>query len=407
MPEPVRTLLFSTLYPSSAQPLRGVFVETRLRALLSSGDVATKVVAPVGWFPTTRTRHARYAALAATPKREVHNGIDVLHPRYVTIPKIGMSVAPVLLALGARAAVKQLRDEGFDFDVIDAHYYYPDGVAASLLGQWFGRPVVITARGTDVNLIPEYLLPRLQIRWAARQAAASIGVSAALVERLRDLGAATERLHVVPNGVDLQRFRCLDRDLMRAELGLHGNPILLCVGNLHEHKGQRLVVRALARLRTEFPDFSLYFVGDGPDREAIRAEVDSAALSDRVHFVGPVPNTELACWYSAADALLLASSREGWPNVLLEAMACGAPVVATRVGGVPEIVRAPVAGRLAEALDAGSFATAVAQLLRAGTDRAAVRRYAEGFGWDSTSAAQLELFRVLARRGEADRIACA
>ena len=172
MPSAVRTVLFSTLYPSSIRPLLGVFVETRLRELLQTGRVQSKVVAPVAWVPKGLVRGGRPAAMAATPLREVLNGIDVRHPRYFAIPKFGMTVAPLLLALAARPALRQLQAEGFDFDVIDAHYYYPDGVAAAILGRWFAKPVAITARGTDINLIPEYRLPRLMIQWAAEQAAA-------------------------------------------------------------------------------------------------------------------------------------------------------------------------------------------------------------------------------------------
>ena len=204
MSRTTRSLLFSTLYPSSARPLHGIFVETRLRELLRHGRVQARVVAPVPWYGSTRSSNKKYAAVAATPLREQLNGIDVRHPRYLSIPKVGMTLAPFLLALGARPALQAVQREGFDFDVIDAHYYYPDGVAAALLARCFGKPLVVTARGTDVNLIPNYRLPRLLIQWAARQAQASVGVSAALVERMRALAIAPERLHLMRNGVDPQ-----------------------------------------------------------------------------------------------------------------------------------------------------------------------------------------------------------
>jgi teichuronic acid biosynthesis glycosyltransferase TuaC len=400
----VKTLLFSTLYPSSARPLHGVFVETRLRELLSLGGVSTKVVAPVPWFPSTDPRHGNYAAMAATPQREVHNGVDVLHPRYVVVPKIGMNVTPFFLAFSARAALKALQREGFDFDLIDAHYYYPDGVAAALLGAWFNKPVVITARGTDVNLIPEYTIPRALIRWASRQAQASIGVSVALTERMHNLGMAAERLHVMRNGVDTQRFQLLPQHEARASLGMPPGPVILTVGNLHEHKGQRLALDAFAQLHQQEPAARLYIVGEGPDRNELQQQAQALGLVDAVTLVGTVPNTELARWYSAADVLVLASSREGWPNVLLEAMACGTPVVATRVGGVPEIVQTPQSGRVVPERTAAAFAAAIRDLLdqrapdaaQRSIQRAAVREYAQGFGWDRTSQDQLQLFNTLA-----------
>ena len=392
----VRTLLFSTLYPSSARPLHGIFVETRLRELLRHGAVQTRVVAPVPWYWNPRSANRKYAAVAATPRREQLNGIDVRHPRYLTIPKVGMTLAPFLLALGARQALLDVQREGFDFDVIDAHYYYPDGVAAALLARWIGKPLVVTARGTDVNLIPDHRLPRLLIQWAARQAQASVGVSAALVARMRELAIDPARLHLMRNGVDAQRFQPRPTAQVRSELGLAGSPVLLTVGNLHEHKGQRLVLEAFVQLLGSHPQARLVLVGDGPDAALLRARAATLQVAGQVHFAGQVPQAELARWYSAADVLVLASSREGWPNVLLEAMACGTPVVATAVGGIPEVVQDDRVGRLVAVRDAGALVAAVRDLLAAPPERHQVRAYAERFSWDRTSHDQIRLFESLA-----------
>ncbi len=395
MPRVVRTLLFSTLYPSSVRPHLGIFVETRLRELLRRGGVQTRVVAPVAWFWSTDPKHGTYADKARTPLRELRFGIDVMHPRFLLAPRVGMSSAPFMMALGARGALAQAQREGFDFDLIDAHYFYPDGVAAAILALWFGKPLVITARGSDVNLLPQYQIPRMLIRWAARRADASIGVSAALVDRLRQLGSDASRLHVMRNGVDLERFQPLDPAAMRAELGIAGGPVVLTVGNLQEHKGQRLVLDAFALLRQQHPTARLYVVGEGPDRQMLLRQAAEAGLQDAAVLVGTVPNAELARWYSAADLLVLASSREGWPNVLLEAMACGTPVVASAVGGVPEIVQTAVAGRVVGERTAGAFAAAMADVLTNSSSRQLVREYAQGFSWDRTSQDQLKLFNAL------------
>jgi teichuronic acid biosynthesis glycosyltransferase TuaC len=417
MTRDVRTLLFSSLYPSSVRPLHGVFVETRLRELLQRGGVQSRVVSPIPWFWSTNERYGPYAKMARTPRFEQRHGVDVHYPRFARLPKVGMSTAPFLMALGARSALAQVQKSGFDFDVIDAHYYYPDGVAAALLALWFNKPLVVTARGTDVNLIPNYKVPRLLIQWAAQRAQASIGVSAALVERLRELGFEASRLHVMRNGVDLDRFQMLDVAQMRAALGIPvgmpvqlanavnlSAPVVLTVGNLHEHKGQRLVIDAFAQVHQQQPGARLYIVGEGPDRKVLQQQAQALGLADAVTLVGTVPNTELARWYSAADVLVLASSREGWPNVLLEAMACGTPVVATRVGGVPEIVQTPQSGRVVPDRTAAAFAAAIRDLLdqrapdaaQRSIQRAAVRQYAQGFGWDRTSQDQLQLFNTLA-----------
>lgn len=395
---PVRILTFSTLYPSSVRPGHGIFVETRLRELLKGGGVEARVVAPVPWFPSTNPRFGEYALMARTPARETHNGIDVQHPRYLLPPKVGMTMAPLSIALAALPALRRLQREGFDFDVIDAHYYYPDGVAAALLARWLGKPFTVTARGTDLNLIPQYALPRRMMQWTARQAQTSIGVCSALVDVLRGWNIDESRLKVMRNGVDLQRFRPVPQQEARRELGIDGSPLLLSVGYLIERKGHHVLIDALHRMTVSHPGARLVIVGDGPERGALQALAAQLGVSERVHFAGAQPNAQLYHWYSAADVFLLASSREGWANVLLEAMACGTPVVATNIWGTPEVVSDPRVGALVGVREGAVFARAIAAILAAPTDRPLVRAYAEGFGWDPTSQAQLTLFNTIAHR---------
>ena len=397
MSRPLRTLLFSSLYPSSVRPGHGIFIETRLRELLSSGAVETKVIAPVPWFYSTDPRHGDYALMARTPLREQYQGVDVLHPRYLLPPRVGMTIAPFSMALGAIGSIRQLIRDGFDFDLVDAHYFYPDGVAAALIARWIGKPYVITARGSDLHLLPQYRLPRAMIKWAARNAAASIGVARALVDVLADWGLASEHLHVMRNGVDLQRFAPVDQTQARQQLALQGAPILLSVGRLVELKGHHIAIEALREVLVAYPNALLVLVGQGAERAALEALAVQLGVSSHVFFAGARSNTELKTWYSAADVLVLASSREGWANVLLESMACGTPVVAMRTGGTPEVVQDPVAGLLVDERAAGPLAAKVIGLLRHYPDRSAVRRYAQGFSWQATTDAQLDLFRQIVR----------
>jgi glycosyltransferase involved in cell wall biosynthesis len=397
----LRILTFSTLFPSSERPQHGIFVETRLRHLLASGEVEARVIAPVPWFPSQHARFGEYARMARTPAREQRQGLDAQYPRYLLPPKVGMSIAPFTMALGAASAVRRVLDEGFDFDVIDAHYYYPDGVAAALLARRFGRPFVITARGTDINLIPRYALPRRLIRWAAGRAHTSVGVCRALCDELQSLGADPERLLVLRNGVDLARFRPLDRSQVRARLGIAERPTLISVGYLIERKGHHLVIEALRGLES----FQLLIVGSGPEQAALEALAHRTGVADRVRFVGSVPQQDLPAYYSAADILVLASSREGWANVLLESMACGTPVVATPIWGTPEVVAAPAAGRLAADRSSDALAQAIVALHRELPQRADVRAYAEQFSWAETTRGQLELFERITRESAASETA--
>ncbi len=393
----LKSLLFSTLYPSSVRPGHGIFVETRLRELMQHAPIDARVLAPVPWFPSGHARYGAYGVMARTPRAERWNGIDVSHPRFALLPKLGMTISPLTLAWGALPEARRLIQQGFDFDLIDAHYFYPDGVAAAWLARWLGKPLVITARGSDLNLIAQYAAPRRWMQWAAQQAQACIGVSAALVEVLRGWGLPEHKMHVMRNGVDLTRFQSVDAHLARQTIGLgDGGPVLLMVGNLVELKGHALVIDALPELLRQFPQLRLLIVGDGPERARLEAQIARLGLTDCVRLAGAVPNTELLHWYSAADALVLASSREGWPNVLLEAMACGTPVVATRCGGVPEIVTHDALGQMLQRRDVPALVTAIAAQLGRTTDRSSVRRHAQGQGWQATSAAQMRVFEAAA-----------
>jgi glycosyltransferase involved in cell wall biosynthesis len=257
-----------------------------------------------------------------------------------------------------------------------------------MLGKRVKKPVVVTARGSDINLIAKYRLPLAMIRWAARNAAAVVTVSHALKDALVDLGVPPEHIRVLRNGVDTELFKPVEREAVRRRLGMTRKTIL-SVGNLLAFKGHGIVISALSLL----PDCELVVIGDGPDRADFQAQARDAGVTERVRFLGSIPQAELREYYGAADALVLASSREGWPNVLLEAMACGTPVIASNVGGVRENVTAAEAGVVLEERDAQAVAGALRGLLANPPERSATRRYAEQFGWEATTRGQLQLFR--------------
>lgn len=388
----IKTLLFSTLYPSSVRPIHGIFVETRLRELLKTNLVQTKVVAPVPWFPFKSKRFGEYALFATTPEFEHRNEVDVFHPRYFLPPKVGMNIAPYTLANAALPVIKKMIADGFDFDLIDAHYYYPDGVAAGIIAGKLGKPFVVTARGTDLNLIPQHAFPRKLILETAHKASASIGVCQALMDELRDLGGDPAKLHTLRNGVDLVRFVPEPRQVARTRLGLPLNAkLLLSVGHLIERKGHFVAIEALAQLP---PDVQLIIAGGGPDRALLQRLAEQLGVQSRVQFAGVVPQVDLKWWYGASDALALCSSREGWANVLLEAMACGTPVIATNIWGTPDVVSTPDAGVLMAERSGKGLADAWHLLFRNYPTREATRLHAETFSWEATTQGQIKLFKA-------------
>ncbi len=385
---PLSLLTFSTLFPNAEQPNHGVFVENRLRHLVGSGQASSEVVAPVPFFPSTASRFGDWARYARVRQREERHGLTVHHPRFPVIPRIGMTAAPALLYRASLPFVRRLLANGCRVDAIDAHYMYPDGVAAVWLGRKLGLPVVVTCRGTDVNLIPSYRIPRRLISSAIAGAAGLITVSAALRDAVLELGAAPEKVAVLRNGVDTSLFvPPADRDAARAAIGL-ARPTVISVGHLIERKGHHLVIEALRDL----PEWGAIIVGEGPERHRLTALIEANGLTDRVRLIGARPHAELPALYGAADVLVLASSREGWANVLLEAMACGTPVIATNMWGNPEVVRSPEAGVIVER-EPALIGAGLRQLWANRPDRAATRAYAEQFSWDDTTAGQLALFR--------------
>jgi len=390
---PLRVLCFSSLYPNEAQPVHGIFVENRLRHVVESGDIEAQVVAPVPWFPLTHRVFGGWADYARVPARERRFGIDVEHPRFPVLPRIGMQIAPYLMYAALLGPLRRLAGE-WDFDVIDAHYFYPDGVAAALLARALGKPLMITARGTDISLIAGYPGPRRRIVWAARQASALVAVCAALKREMVSIGIESDKVTVLRNGVDLAQFQPTDRAAARSTWQVEGR-VVLSVGHLIERKGHHLAIEALAAL----PDVTLLVAGGGPELEPLTRLAERLGVGGRVRFLGAVPHRRLPELYAAADLLVLASSREGWANVLLEAMACGTPAAATDVWGTAEVVADPAAGWLIPERSAHSVAATLRKAFGSLPDRAATRRYAERFDWGETSRGQLELFRRLVASG--------
>lgn len=394
---PIRTLTVTSLYPSVSQPRHGIFTEHRITSVVATGRVRTRVVAPVPWAPPGLRRVRRYRAYALSPDAATRRDLEVVYPRYLSIPKIGTALQPVFMFLALWRTSARLRREQA-FDVIDSYYIYPDGVAAALLGAFLRKPVVLTAYGTDVNLMPRYPLARRMIRWACRRARAVTTVCGALRDSLVDLGVDSDKVRVIFHGVDLHLFKPSgQRGAARDRLGFRGRT-LLSVGHLIERKGHHIAIDALEHL----PGCTLVIVGDGEMESDLRRQVAQKGLADRVRFVGHVEQRDLPPYFEAADALVLASSREGVANVLVESMACGTPVVATDVWGTRELLTSDVCGRLVPDRTPESLADGVRSLFAAVPDRRAVRRFAEGFTWTDTAAEHIKVLDAVVDASPAD-----
>jgi teichuronic acid biosynthesis glycosyltransferase TuaC len=193
---------------------------------------------------------------------------------------------------------------------------------------------------------------------------------------------------VLPNGVDFDKFRLDDRAVAQARLGVSGQT-LASVGHLVADKGHGIAIEALA----DIADTTLLIVGEGPERAALQALAERRGVASRVRFLGLVAHERMAEVYNAADALVLASAREGMPNVVLESLACGTRVVATDVGGIGEVVTAPVAGALMRERTPVALREALQRVLAVARDAAATREFALRFGWAPVVERQVALYR--------------
>lgn len=380
-------LLFSSLFPNAIDPVLGVFVETRMRHLVDDTDINVTVMAPVPWFPFKGNMWGAYSKFARVPRAEVRHGISVEHPRFPVIPKLGMRLTPGFLYRAARRALKARLDAGEKIDLIDAHYLYPDGVAAARLGKHFGIPVVMTARGSDVTEIGRMLGPRKLILDAMETAAHTICVSNSLREELISFGADAGKITSLRNGVDADRFREIGREETRKKWQVSGK-VALFAGWLIERKRVDIMLDAVAKL----DDVTAVIAGEGPLLADLKSQAERLGISGRTLFLGKLSPEDMPAAFSAADVLVLPSEREGWANVLLESMACGTPVVSRAVAGALDLVTCGEAGELVEGGDPERYAKAIESVLSAPVSRDKTRRYAELFGWREISLAQKRIF---------------
>lgn len=379
----MKILVFTSLFPNNVFPMQGVFIKERMLSYAAQTKHSIKVVAPIPYFPPLRfgwrwrLRHVEH--------REVQEGIEVFHPRYVMTPKIGMIFYGLLMFLSVFREVKRIQ-RGFDFDLIDAHFVYPDGFAAILLGYVLGKPVTVSARGSDINLYKEKPLIVPLLRFALCKADKVIAVSQALKEAIVSLRVPEERVCVVPNGVDQRKFTVRPKSDARRVTRVGSGSVILSVGHLTANKGFDLLIEAMRLLSGAqgCKDVMLYIVGEGIYRSHLEGLIASLDMSNHVRLVGAVDHEQLAAWYNSADVFCLASGREGWPNVVMEALACGVPVVATAVGGIPEILTSDEVGLLT-ARNPEDIARTLDAALRREWNPTRIRQGVEAYSWESVA----------------------
>ena len=391
-----KLLVFSSLFPSDKRPNAGVFIRERMFRVGQHMPVI--VVSPVPWFPLQGIIRYWQPHFRPQPKNyEEQQGVQVYFPRFLSIPGLFKSWDGFFMALGSLLTLIKLRKQ---FTIIDAHFAYPDGYAATLLGKWLKVPVTITLRGTEVPLSK---MPGRKARLlrALENASRVFSVSDSLKQHVVSLGAQSDKIRVVGNGIDVVKFYPLVKSVARAELNIPEDAkVLISVGALVDRKGFHRVIEVLPALVAKYPELIYLIVGgDSPEgniRERLEQQVKTLKLEKNVRFLGAYPSEQLKLPLSAADLFVLATANEGWANVFLEAMACGLPVITTEVGGNKEVVNNPGLGTVVPFGDSAALLAALLQGLETVWDRPSIIQYARENAWDTRVRILVEEFQRIA-----------
>ncbi len=381
----MKILTISTMFPNNVQPNFGIFVKHRLEALSKLCQI--KVVSAIPYCPLVG-RMKRYQYRVQVVGHLNIDGLEVHYPRFFSFPMILKPLDAVFIFLSLWRFCRKNRKE---IDIIDAHLAYPDGFAAVLLGKVLKKPVSITLRGHDIFDLPRYPVRGRQAKWAMEQADIVLSVAQALKDGAVKMGISGEKIKLAANGVDTKLFYPIDRRQARGELHLpQDKRIILSAGHLVVRKGFHYIIRALDILkRAGQGDILLVIAGaagiEGDYKPQLDKLITELGLGKKVIFAGGQPNHEMYRWYSAADIFCLASLQEGMANVLLEALACGCPVVATRAWGNAEVICKPELGLLAEPENADSLAEAIREVLIKDWDRTKITEFASRHSWGNVA----------------------
>lgn len=392
----LRVLSLSCVYPNARDSNLGLFVWSRLRHLSDWAEV--KVIAPIPQIDYSRSRVGR----GAIPKKEWDGPIETFRPAWI-YPPGGYAANPIFLFLRLLPLVAGLRNR-YGFHVIDAHFAFPDGIAASVLSRALGVPFTVTLRGNE-TMHACYPWRRRLMAWSLKKASAIFTLSEELKRFAISLGVDEARVRVVPNGIDTETFYERDRSQCRQKHSIRQDrKLILSAGALIERKGHHRVMQALASLLREKLKVELIIAGgrgrEGQYENEIRKQVIELGLQANVRIVGEVSPGELAEFMCAADVFCLASSREGWPNVIHEAMACGVPVVATRVGAIEDMIPSADYGLIVPSGDSAALARALQDALGKKWNGTAIATRAHSRTWTQVAK---EVFEILRKETAAGR----
>lgn len=384
----MKILTISHLFPNSLDPGFGVFVKERLVAISKLASV--DIVAPIPYFPLVG-KYKKFNHIAPLDNVE---GVNVYHPRYLVIPKILKSMDGNLFYYSLNKFINAF--PGIDgYDILDIHWAYPDGFAALKWAKSLNKKVVVTLRGNESISFFEESRRKSIIEKMMPDFDHVISVSRDLQEKaIKEYGVSRERSSVIPNGIHSEKFYYLGQESARVKCNLTpGRRYILAISRFSHEKGVNHLVKALSILGSS--DVELLLIGHGPLEAYIRRIASESGVADRVRFIGKVPHEDLNDWYNAADLFCLPSLWEGCPNVVIESLASGTPVVATSVGGVPDLIPDFAYGILSPPGDPAALAEKLKEAFRRQWDRQRISTFGRSRSWDNVASQVLNIYESL------------
>jgi teichuronic acid biosynthesis glycosyltransferase TuaC len=385
-----RIIIITNLYPNSEEPLRGVFVESMAKELKELCDLT--VISPLPWFPKGDflKRFGKWHKYSLVNNSREKDGIKIYYPKFIAIPKMGI-VHSFFMFIAIFSLVNKLHKQK-PIDLINAHWIFPDGVAANWVAQFLKIPIVLSAHGCDINHYPKLFMRKTPIVRALAKANGISVVSSAQKTVVEKMGIVSAKIQVVRNGVDFKLFKLRDKIACRKKYGLEPDmKMILFVGQIIEVKGIEFLIEAFSSIAPINPEYKLFLIGQGHLRQKYEEVILARGLSHSLLFKGEISREEIPYWFGASDALCLPSIREGCPTVILEALACGKPIVASKVGGIPELIN-DKNGILVEARDPKALAAALTLALNRPWDEIEIQRSVPDYSWQAVAGRYFALF---------------
>lgn len=378
----MNVLVLSEMFPDPVRCQRGNFVVEQIRALSKLCSVT--VIAPVHLpLPVKRFREQR-ELIAQIPVQSTLGQATVYRPRFLDAPRFLNYLNDYLMLL---VTIECIWKHHIKVDLIHSHFAYPSGYVGGKLGRLLRKPVLLTVHGSDIHQRTRtdypYPVMRKKTLIALAEVSSIIAVSNALKSRIVELGFPPDKVIVISSGFVKERFEVLEREAARQKLGFcdHGR-VVLFVGNLVEIKGLNVLLEATAKLRNRLKNIQLILVGDGPLEHELKAEAIKLGLDDAIFWAGRIPNEQVSQFMGACDVLVLPSLDEGFGIVCLEALACGRPVAASKVGGIPEIIDDPEYGILVEPGNPQALASAIHEVLQRKWNTGRLSARAQRYNWE-------------------------